>query len=205
MTVRRRVARTVFVVILAAALAACGTSASPSSAVPADVLPVAALPGLPAVTHPLSALDVSKDSTIASLAGWLQGQGYLGGWERTFQGESRRLTLVVSRSLTFRDSAGAGAFVRYLRDHVAGFYPFALVRPLAPKGDSGWIFDPPECACHMANPYLVGVKLDGRQVAWLEINGPDATSQALRSLLTEIPWAGTSPQQATTDPASMAR
>lgn len=184
------IVRILFVASLA--LAGCGVSTSPPAPVPTGVLPVAAVPQLPAVTHPLSATDVSKDSTIADLAARLRSWGYLGGWERTFQGESRRLTLVVSNSLQFRDHRGATAFVHYMRDHIGGFFPLALVQPLSVTGGAGWVFEPPECACHMANPYFIGVAASGSRVTWLEINGPLATPQALRSLLAKIPRAAKS-------------
>jgi len=181
-----------FVLVASLALAGCGVATSQSVPVPVGVLPEAAVPRLPAVTHLLTAQDVSKDSTISDLVSRLQEWGYVGGWERTFQGESRRLTLVVSRSLTFQERSGAVAFVRYMREHLAGFFPFALIQRLGVTGGSGWIFEPPECACHMASPYFVGVTASGREVLWLEINGPLATAQALRSLFAEIPSASTS-------------
>ena len=39
------------------------------------------------------------------------------------------------------------------------------------------------CACHMAEPFYVGVTVAGREVRWLEINGPRASSRLLTSLL----------------------
>jgi hypothetical protein len=183
------------VLVASLTLAGCGASASHPTAPPASVratgiLPVSAVPELPPVTHRLSALDVSKDSSIPGLARRLDKWGYLGGWQRTFQGESRRLTLVISRSLSFRDDTGASSFVHYMHAHIAGFFPFALVMPLSVSGGSGWLFEPPECACHMANPYLVGVALSGRRVTWLEINGPLATAKMLRSMFAMIPPPG---------------
>ena len=175
--------------VLSVVLAGCGVAASKSTSPPVGVLPAAAVPRLAAVTDKLSASDVSKDSTTPDLANRLREWGYTSGWERTFQGESRNLTLVVSRSLMFRDRSGATAFVDFMREHVAGFYPFASVEPLLATGKSGWMFEPPECACHMANPFLVAVSVRGRRVLWLEINGPLATPQALRSLFAKIPSA----------------
>ncbi len=173
--------------VLSVVLAGCGVAASKPTPPPVGVLPAAAVPRLPVVTDRLSASDVSKDSTTPGLANRLRGWGYVSGWERTFQGESRELTLVVSRSLMFRARRGAMAFVDYMRVHVAGFYPFASVEPLFATGSSGWMFEPPECACHMANPFLIAVSVRGRQVLWLEINGPLASPDALRSLFARIP------------------
>jgi len=176
-----------FMLVLSVVLAGCGVAAPASSSPPVGVLPAGAVPRLAAVTDKLSGSDVSKDSTTPDLANRLRGWGYLSGWERTFQGESRKLTLVVSRSLMFRDRNGATAFVDFMRDHLAAFYPFASVEPLFATGSSGWMFEPPECACHMANPFLVAVSVRGRRVLRLEINGPLATPQALRSLFAKIP------------------
>jgi ABC-type dipeptide/oligopeptide/nickel transport system ATPase component len=53
---------------------------------------------------------------------------------RTFQGEPRRLTLVVSRSLQFRTSPGAAAFVAYMHQKVGSFYPFGRYQPAQHAG-----------------------------------------------------------------------
>jgi hypothetical protein len=150
------------------------------------VLPKHAIAGLPEVTKALTGTDVQKDSSLHGLTGKLRQWGFQGGWQRTFQGESRRLTLVVSRSLKFRSRAGAAAFVTYLGRHVDSFYPFAVTKPLQVAGQSGWLIKPPLCACHMAQPLYVGVTTTGRQVSWLEINGPRASGALLTSLLAAV-------------------
>src|SRR5262244_2132906 len=146
------------VLALALVVTACGSSSGRAHAsAPSGVLPTAAVAGLAVVTKPLTGQDVQKASTAPDLAARLAGWGYTGGWQRTFQGESRRLTLVVSRSLQFQASPGATAFVAYMHEHVGRFYPFALTSPLKLAGRSGWVIRPPSCACHMATPLLVGV------------------------------------------------
>lgn len=174
-------------VATAICLAGCGGVRHPPPAT--GLLPPHAIAGLPAVTRALSAVDVQKDSSVRNLAARLRRWGYRDGWQRTFQGESRRLTLVVSRSLTFGASAGAAAFVAYLGRHIGSFYPFAVSKPLAVSGQSGWLIKPPLCACHMAQPLYVGVTRTGRQVRWLEINGPRASGTLLTSLLAAVPGA----------------
>jgi hypothetical protein len=176
------------VLAIALCLAGCGSAGGHSPAVPGvtGVLPVRAVGGLPARTQPLTATDVQKDSSLHRLAAQLGRWGYLGGWQRTFQGESRRLTLVVSRSLTFRGRAGAAAFVSYLESHVDSFYPFAVSHRLSLDGQSGWLIKPPMCACHLAEPLYVGVTVAGREVRWLEINGPRATSRLLTTMLSDL-------------------
>jgi hypothetical protein len=171
---------------LALAITACGGSPARAAA-PSGVLPAGAVAGLAVVTQPLTGHDVQKDSTAPGLATRLAGWGYVGGWQRTFQGESRRLTLVVSRSLQFRTSPGAAAFVAYVHHKVGSFYPFALASPLHMQGRSGWIIQPPLCSCHLATPLVVGVSAHGRKVSWLEINGPQATTRVLTQLLARTP------------------
>jgi hypothetical protein len=170
---------------MAACLAGCAGSGRNHPAA-TGVLPASAI-ALPAVTRALTAADVQKDSSLHGLAAWLSRWGFLGGWQRTFQGESRRLTLVVSRSLRFTRPAGATAFVSFLDRHVDSFYPFAVSKPLTLAGQSGWLIKPPLCACHMAEPLYVGVTAAGRQVRWLEINGPRATAVLLARLLAAQP------------------
>jgi hypothetical protein len=171
---------------LALAVAACGSSPR-RAATPSGVLPATAVTGLAVITRPLTGQDVQKDATVPHLAARLAGWGYVGGWQRTFQGESRRLTLVVSRSLRFRTSPGAAAFVTFMHQNVGRFYPFALASRLSMPGRSGWLIRPPLCSCHMATPLLVGVVAKGRSVSWLEINGPRASTQLLTGLLARMP------------------
>ena len=170
---------------IAVCVTGCGSAAAPAPAV-TGVLPVRAIGGLPSRTQPLTAIDVQKNSSLHTLAARLGRWGYRGGWQRTFQGESRRLTLVVSRSLMFGTRAGAAAFVSYLESHLDSFYPFAVSHPLSANGQSGWLIKPPMCACHMAEPFYVGVTVTGREVRWLEINGPRASIPLLRSLLADM-------------------
>jgi hypothetical protein len=178
---------------IAACLVGCGGQGRHSHQATGQatgVLSARAVGRLPAVTRELTAADVQQDSSQAGLAARLRRWGYLGGWQRTFQGESHRLTLVVSRSLMFRSRLGAASFVSYLYKHLGSFYPFAVSKPLTLAGQSGWLIKPPLCACHLAEPLYVGVTAAGWQVRWLEINGPRATSTLLASLLTELPVAG---------------
>src|SRR5215470_11293579 len=114
---------------LTLAITACGGSPARPAA-PSGVLPTAAVTGLAVATQPLTSQDVQKDSNVRDLAARLAGWGYVRGWQRTFQGESRRLTLVVSRSLQFRASSGAAAFVRFMHQNAGRFYPFAVTSRL---------------------------------------------------------------------------
>ena len=173
------------VLAIGGCLAGCGSAAGHPPAV-TGVLGTRAVGGLATRTQRLTATDVQQNSSLHSLAAQLGRWGYLGGWQRTFQGESRRLTLVVSRSLTFRDRAGAVAFVSYLESHLDSFYPFAVSRRLSLAGQSGWLIRPPMCACHLAEPLYAGVTVAGREVRWLEINGPRASPRLLTAMLSDV-------------------
>ncbi len=172
--------------------AGCGRAGSqPGAAVPDAALPVlavAAVPGIHPITARLTAADLAKDAVIPGLAAKIASWGYLGGRQRTFQGESHRLTLVVSRALMFRDAVGAQRYAAFVREHRAAFFGAAVqTRRLAGHGLSGWLYTPPPCACHLANPALIGVLTAGPRVIWLEINGPAATPALLMRLLGTIP------------------
>ena len=177
-------AGTIAAVSLTALLAGCG-GAPAKPRLPSGVLPVRAVSWLPATTQSLTAADVQKDSTRPGLTAKLSGWGYRGGWQRTFQGESHRLTTVVSRSLTFGAPSGAAAFVAYLTGHMYSFYPFAVTRKVTVAGRPGLLIKPPLCACHLAQPLYVGITIVGRRVHWLEINGPRATGRLLIRMLAE--------------------
>jgi hypothetical protein len=184
----RRLARLGVLLALLAA-SACGRAAShpgpaPISTTALPVLAGSAVPGIPSVTIRLTAADLAKDAVIAGLAAKISSWGYLAGRQRTFQGESRHLTLVVSRALVFRTAPGARRYTAFVREHQAAFFGIAAqVKRLSVPGASGWIFTPPLCACHLANPALIGVLNAGTRVIWLEINGPSATPALLERLL----------------------
>ncbi len=168
--------------------AACGAtsvSVAPSPPLTAmQVLSTSELPGMLSVTRVLTIDELAADASISGLAAKIQSWGYLDGRERTFQGQSRHLTLVVSRSLIFAGAGGAGSFVAFVKAHSASFFgDFDGVAALDAQGRPGWAFTPPACACHMASPAVVGIVQSGPSVVWLEINGPDANSSLLATLL----------------------
>ena len=181
--------------LAAAALGLCAACAS-SSAAPGRpgqsiagqgpaLLSSAALPGLAQATHSLPAAELAKDASVPGITSALVADGYLGGSERTFQGPSRHLTFVASRSLVFRDGTGAGDFLAFVRAHAdAWFGASTQGSAVLSARRPGFVFQPAECACHLANPVLVGVVQDGPRLAWLEINGPDASRGLLLDLMT---------------------
>jgi hypothetical protein len=170
--------------------AACGSAATRTAqGTPVDgtamlVLAASAVPGVPSKTTVLTDLELEKEASIPGLASMMTSWGYAGGRERVFQGESRHLTLVISRSLLFTDVTGARSFVTFVRANSGAFFGGVVeTHPMVAQGRSGWLFTLPSCACHMSNPAVAGVLDAGSGVIWLEINGPDATPALLVSLL----------------------
>lgn len=175
---------------VAVVLAGCGGSATRGTATPSgslsdlQVLAPSAVPGIPYTTRAVSASDLAKDAPIPGLQSKIASWGYLGGRQRTFQGESRHLTLVISRSLAFRDSGGANRFVGFVHSQATAFFGGGVTeQSLTAQGRAGWMFGPAPCACHMASPVQIAVLDAGAEVVWLEINGPDANATLLMSLL----------------------
>lgn len=176
-------------VCLAAIAAGCGqtASATPPPA-PPPVLPAAAVAYLPSTARPLTARDLTRETSAPGLAAGLSRWGFLAGAQRLFQGPSQTLQVVESRTLQFRSPAGAAAYVRYIHqnaDAVFGAPP--TQQPLAAGARHGWTITLAPCACHMATPALVGVASAGRRVSWLEVNGPTASVRALSRLLAKAP------------------
>jgi hypothetical protein len=182
----------VVLAVAAALVAGCGSSASSttsaSSARPVATLPARAVPGLPSTRTALTPAFLARETQTAPLRTQLRTWGFIAGARRYFQGESRALQLVDSRTLRFRAPAGADAFVGFLRTHLNPYVgSFARTRHLTAQGRSGFIAVGQECQCHLANPtYLAAVSARGT-VTWLEINGPGATRARLAALLARAP------------------
>ena len=185
-----RIARLSLLVALLAA-SGCGQPGTQNSPVISNaalpVLATSAVPGISSVTIRLTAADLAKDAAVRGLAAKIASWGYLGGRQRTFQGESHHLTLVISRALLFRDATGAQHYAAFVREHQAAFFGTSVqARRMPGQSVSGWVFIPPLCACHLANPALIGVLNTGSSVLWLEINGPTATPALLMRLLDSV-------------------
>jgi hypothetical protein len=174
-------------VVLAAASCGRASAGRPAEPTLPPVLSASAVPGVPSTTTRLTVAELAKDASIPGLAARLRAFGFEVGRERTFQGESRHLTHVVSRALAFRTADGAAGFVEFVRANARAYFGSGVsVRPLAVGPWRGWLFSPAACACHLANPDYVDVVQDGRSLVWLDINGPDATPELLRTLLAHV-------------------
>jgi hypothetical protein len=168
----------------ALAAAACGSASTP----PVATLPAHAVPGLPSTRTTLTPAFLARETQAAPLRAKLQTWGYIAGARRYFQGESRTLQLVDSRTLRFRGAAGATAFVRFLRTHLDAYVgTFAQLHGYRSHGRSGFLAVGQECQCHLANPAYLAALSAGGTVTWLEINGPGATRGRLAALLARAP------------------
>ncbi|HEY3766902.1 MAG TPA: hypothetical protein VGL44_17185 [Gaiellales bacterium] len=171
---------------IALGAAACGASHAQPPAPP--VLPAAAVSYLPSAHHRLTAAGLAREIRRPALTAELSHWGFRAAAERSFQGESHRLTVVDSRTFQFSSPAGARSFVSFVRGHAAvylGAYP--TVRPFTSAGRTGWTFRAQSCACPGATPLWLAVARAGARVTWLEINGPDATVGTLQALAALAP------------------
>jgi hypothetical protein len=151
-------------------------------------LPAAAVPYLPSKQKPLTASLLAREAQVPSLYQSLREWGFAGAADRYFQGESRRLQVVDSRTLRFRAPWGASAFVAFIRTHVDPYLgSFANVRDFARGGRAGILAAAQPCQCHLSNPAFLAVVARGSEVTWLEINGPGATRRGLVTLMASAP------------------
>ncbi len=186
-------------VVLALAMAGCGSStasrpasspvpASSRSDAPAPTLPAEAVAYLPSRRKALDGAFLAREAQAPGLAASLARWGFYAGEDRYFQGESRKLQLVDSRTLRFRTGSGATAYVDFMRGHLnayVGSYP--QVRRFSSNGRAGFLATGQECQCHLANPAFLAAVAGPGTVTWLEINGPGATRRTLRSLIARAP------------------
>ena len=180
----------VLIVVLATAVAGCGSgSAGGSSAIaPLPVLPASALTGLTAADSSLSATDLTHDAPIAGFADRLSQWGYRGGTQRVFRGSKGDFTNVVSRTLEFGSAEGATAYVQLVDDHVADFYGRgSKVAPISDGDRSGFLIQAAPCGCHRETPVFLAVLSAGSRVTWLYGTGRGARAARLRALLTQAP------------------
>jgi hypothetical protein len=171
--------------VAALALGGCGGGVAHA---PPDTLPASAVPYLASSLKPISAASLAREAQAPGLARKLGDWGYQAGADRYFQGESRELQMVDSRTLRFGDASGASAFVSFVRSHAAAYLgSFPRLRHFASRGRRGMLAISQQCQCHLSNPAYLGVVSRGSTVSWLEINGPGATPRRLASLIGRAP------------------
>lgn len=178
------------VMVLAACVAGCGSSAATTSAPPPplSVLPASALPRLAPVDSPLTATELTHDAPIPGFADQLAAWGYQRGTQRVFRGNSGDFTNVVSRTLEFGSSSGAAAYVRLVGTRVADFFGSgSKVAALSSAGRRGYLIQAAPCGCHLETPVMLAVLSAGRRVTWLYGTGRGARVAGLRALLAQAP------------------
>jgi hypothetical protein len=185
--------------LLAATLTGCGSSATSSPVAgtvasslihlaPPETLAAQAVRYLPSSVKPLSVSFLARESGSPLLRAQLPAWGFIAGADRYFQGESRELQVVDSRTLRFRSAAGATSFVQFMRDHLSSYLgSLPRIRHYQTLGRTGILAVGQPCACHLANPAYLAIVARGPTVTWLEINGPGATPKALGSLIARAP------------------
>jgi hypothetical protein len=186
------VARHAFAMALVALAAACGSGAGAASAPAPPAPPALSRAALPAsmdmTTTALGVNDLVRDAPIDGFADRLQTLGYESGQQREFRGPSHTFSTVVSRSLLFKDAAGAHGYVQLVADGVAEFFgKGSKLQPLTSNGRSGYLITAAPCGCHLETPILVAVVSKGDRVTWLYGTGRGARPPALRALLQRAP------------------
>ena len=95
---------------------------------------------------------------------------------------------VVSRTLLFRNPAGAAAYVAFVADHAASYWgPGTAVQPVTSAGRPGFFVRGASCGCHRESPILVTVVSQRARVSWLLVNGPGATRARAEALAAHMP------------------
>ena len=173
-------------VVLATACGGGGNSEAGSATTQLPVLP--AVPGLAGQDRALDTDALSHDAPVPSLAADLEKWGFLGGREREFKGASQTFTDVISRTLAFRSTTGARAYVAFVAAHAASYYgPGTVVQPVTSAGRPGFFVRGASCGCHRETPILVTVVSQRSRVSWLLVNGPGATRARAQALAAQMP------------------
>jgi hypothetical protein len=205
---RRRPSGLVAALALAVAVAVvvgCGSSPAPTPRVAASAsasaarpaisaggvpptLAASAVPYLPSRRKLLTASFLARETQAPGLTRQLGAWGYVAGADRYFQGESRRLQVVDSRTLRFRRASSAAAFVGFMRTHLTAFLgSFPKIHRFVSGSRRGLLAAGQGCRCHLANPTYLALVARGGTVTWLEINGPGATRGRLAALVAQAP------------------
>ncbi len=168
----------------AGGLAGCSSSAGG----PPATLPAREVPYLSSSIKPVSPSSLARETEDPSLARRLRHWGFEVAADRYFQGESRRLQVVDSRTLRFHHTAGAAAFVSYMRAHLSPILgAFPTISAYRLRDRDGILAVGQECQCHLANPTFLALVARRGTVSWLEINGPAATRDRVAALLGRAP------------------
>ena len=174
-------------VLLAAPACGSGSAGSSSADPPPAVLPASAVPYLTSTAQVLDASSLAHQDALPAVADKLSGWGFRSAAQRTFQGQSKHLQIVISRTVQFDSPAGASAYLDYLRANANTVYGVSTQKPQRNRGRSGVVVHPQACACHMAAATFLGLLRDGSRVSYLSLTGPTASASLLQQLETLAP------------------
>ena len=187
MNLRRNVTA-LLIAITAMSMGGCAQTTQAQPVASATSLPLLALsptPGLTVNTIEVTPQSLQAEGTVKGVADELTFAGFIAGRQRTFQGPSKDLTLVRDREMIFQSPDGAKQYLDSVHKQAVAYFGEATgVSELTSGSRTGYLFVPPECACHGANPVLTAVLTDGPRLSWVTINGPMATKQRLQQVLT---------------------
>jgi hypothetical protein len=174
-------------VLLAASACGSGSAASSSADAPPAVLAASAVPYLSSTAQVLDASSLAHQDALPAVADKLSGWGFRSAAQRTFQGQSKHLQIVVSRTVQFDTPAGASAYLDYIRANADTVNGVSTQKPQTNRGRSGVVVHPQACACHMAAATFIGLLRDGSRVSYLSLTGPTASASMLQQLETLAP------------------
>jgi hypothetical protein len=186
---RPRVFTTVLIAAFAMGMVGCAPQGpsvvqAPPSQASLALLAESPTPGLVATTAEVTPASMQSEGTVQGVADELTASGFVAGRQRTFQGPSKDLTLVRDREFLFESAQGAQQYLDSVRAKATAYFGEATgVSEIHSGSRTGYLFVPPECACHGANPVLTAVLADGPRLSWVTINGPMATKQRLQQVL----------------------
>jgi hypothetical protein len=182
------VRRSTTALLLGALLAGCGGTGGAETTPQAPLPPTLRPAALPGIGHSDRRLDLGtiagEAPQSADLARLLDQWQFVAGAQREFRGgASKDMVDVVSRTLVFRDAAGARAFVQFVRRNPSTYIGTVQVaRPVADHGRQGYVLAARNCGCHRETPLILYVASSGGRVTWLMANGPKMTLRSTRAL-----------------------
>lgn len=169
---------------VAAAIAAGCSASEPALDLPPP-LASAVLPELASRDRALPARELAQDALEPSdLAALLDEAGYRGGVEREFSGHTDTFDHVVTRTLVFRDGAGADTYLDWIAAHTGDFVgPSRPLVPIVLGAERSQLFELDPCpTCKKQLPTWFGAWRRGTTVSYLLAAGRDLDRRSFGNL-----------------------